>query len=331
MFLTPRQIRRRLRTKSPTDKKLIVSPISDNTLGDNGSINLSLGSKFYDTLAGEHTSDEYSIAPSSFIVAVTTEYISIPADLVGFIQGKSSWGRIGLLSNTNTYINPGFSGHLTIELANLGTQEIALKRGLNICFLMLSFKDGKPSDFDLQENEDDFDIDFYFAPFDKEIFSFLAKHPEYLTKLSPRRFEELIAEILAEMGYEVRLTPASRDGGRDIFAYIGTPIGKLLTIVECKRYMPGHNVGIEIVERFLWTINEKDNASCGLIATTSQFTRGALDLQKKYAWKLHLKALNDLQGWMEELSGDFSFSKDRSLWVQTNTLANKSLRRTLLP
>jgi restriction system protein len=143
--------------------------------------------------------------------------------------------------------------------------------------------------------------------------------------LSPRRFEELIAEILKEMGFEVKLTPATRDGGRDVFAYFNTPVGKLLTIVECKRYLPGNNVGIDVVERFLWTINEKDKASCGLIITTSQFTKGALALQKEYAWRLQLKAYEDLHEWLCSLNADFSYSKDKRYWIQnyTKPTANK--------
>ncbi|MCX5893316.1 MAG: restriction endonuclease, partial [Deltaproteobacteria bacterium] len=123
----------------------------------------------------------------------------------------------------------------------------------------------------------------------KEIIRYIAKHPDFIHSLTPRKFEYLIAEILIDMGAEIELTPETRDGGRDILAAFNTPIGKILTLVECKKLSADRKVGIDIVERFLWTIEHKDRATCGLIATTSYFSSGAIKLQDSYRWKLKLK------------------------------------------
>ena len=62
----------------------------------------------------------------------------------------------------------------------------------------------------------------------------LNKNPTDLYQLSSRRFEELVAELLIRKGYNVELTPATRDGGKDIYAARKDDLGSFLYIVECK-------------------------------------------------------------------------------------------------
>ena len=147
-----------------------------------------------------------------------------------------------------------------------------------------------------------------------ELVSYLNKHPEYMYKMSPRKFEELVAELLRDMGYGVRLPPETRDRGRDILARIESPLGEILTIVECKRYAPERTVGINIVERFLWTIEQKDKASCGVIATTSFFTAGAKALEDEYRWKLKLRDYSHLREWIGKY-GTWKQQKESHLWT----------------
>jgi restriction system protein len=64
----------------------------------------------------------------------------------------------------------------------------------------------------------------------------LKKRPEDISKLSSRKYEELVAELLSDIGYDVELTPATRDGGKDILAYFKTDCGTFLCLVEAKRF-----------------------------------------------------------------------------------------------
>ena len=64
----------------------------------------------------------------------------------------------------------------------------------------------------------------------------LKKQPDTIYKLTSRKFEELLADLLTDMGWEVELTKATRDGGKDILAYLQTDVGKLLCLVEAKKY-----------------------------------------------------------------------------------------------
>jgi len=143
-----------------------------------------------------------------------------------------------------------------------------------------------------------------------EFIKYLARHPNLLYDIEPRRFEMLIAELLTDMGYEVELTPQSRDGGRDILAAFNLPHGKILTLVECKRFRPDRKIGIDILERFLWVLDRKDRASCGLIATTSYFSSEAIATEKEYKWRLGLKDFDGLRDWLSRYG----------MWTQNNNL-----------
>lgn len=89
----------------------------------------------------------------------------------------------------------------------------------------------------------------------------LRRQPQSIYELPPREFEELIAELLSDLGYEVELTPASRDGGKDILAYMSTPHGRLLCLVEAKRYRQDRPVGVELVRQLYGTLIDADASS----------------------------------------------------------------------
>lgn len=85
------------------------------------------------------------------------------------------------------------------------------------------------------------------ADINEEALRYLAKHPALLYQISSRKFEEVIATLLRDFGFEVDLTQATRDGGVDIYAYLRTKIGSFLTLVECKHYRPENFVGVGVV------------------------------------------------------------------------------------
>jgi restriction endonuclease Mrr len=127
--------------------------------------------------------------------------------------------------------------------------------------------------------------------------SYLAKHPEKLYDLSPRKFEELIADILKDFGFDVELTQATRDGGKDIYAYIKNQVTSFLTFVECKRWSPTKPVGIEIVQR-LYGVQQINKANKGMIVTTSYFSRPAIEESKRYENLMDLNDYNDIKKWL---------------------------------
>lgn len=77
--------------------------------------------------------DEFILHPHEFALGCTAEYFEFPDDLVGHLDGKSSLGRLGLVVHaTAGYFDPGFSGHGTLELANVAPKPIILRAGMLI-------------------------------------------------------------------------------------------------------------------------------------------------------------------------------------------------------
>lgn len=86
--------------------------------------------------------EPFVLHPGEFVLASTLEVITLGDDLAARIEGKSSLGRLGLLTHSTAgFIDPGFSGHVTLELSNVATLPIRLWPGMKIgqlCIFRLS-------------------------------------------------------------------------------------------------------------------------------------------------------------------------------------------------
>jgi dCTP deaminase len=159
------------------DKKIVVTPIIDarRQFGPS-SIDVRLGTEFVvletANLSHVNTLDDaerlrvgieryskkihidankpFHLHPGEFALACTLEYVKLPDDIAGRIEGRSSWGRVGLLVHaTAGFIDPGFAGTLTFELSNAGRVPITLKPGLRvgqICFMKMLSRSRIPYD-----------------------------------------------------------------------------------------------------------------------------------------------------------------------------------------
>jgi len=173
----------------------------------------------------------------------------------------------------------------------------------------------------LQKAQDE--ISIALAPINEHLIRHLADRPQLLYELNPRRFEELVAKLLTDMGYEVELTPPTHDGGRDILAVLKIPLGEILTVVDCKRYSHDRRIGPDIVRQLLWVAERRDNASRAMIATTTFFTSGARDLEREYRWRLTLSDFNDLISWLSKY-GKWVNDKSTGLWLPRNKVVQSS-------
>lgn len=79
--------------------------------------------------------DRLWLHPNQFILGSTLEFVRFPDHLSGYVLGRSSWGRVGLLVATAIMVHPGYAGSLTLELVNHGEGPIALYPGLRIAQL----------------------------------------------------------------------------------------------------------------------------------------------------------------------------------------------------
>lgn len=131
-----------------------------------------------------------------------------------------------------------------------------------------------------------------------KLISLLAREPGYLHRLSPRAFEEVVAEIFARQGFEVHLTKQTRDGGKDIIALYNKLGISTKYIIECKRYT-NKPIGIELVQR-LAGVRHALSANKAILATTSRFTSPAMEWAKQEVnlWSLDLKDYEDIVSWL---------------------------------
>jgi len=161
LVLSDRSIREEL-----ASGRLRIAPLSDDMLQPS-SVDLRLDRLFrvFDAGARETidvrepcddctrlvTVDEglpFVVRPGQLVLANTLETITLPDDLVARLDGRSSLGRLGLLVHaTAGYVDPGFSGKLTLELSNASPLPIALYPGMKVCqisFLRLTTPVDRP-------------------------------------------------------------------------------------------------------------------------------------------------------------------------------------------
>lgn len=86
--------------------------------------------------------EPFVLHPGEFVLGSTYEVVTLPDDVAARLEGKSSLGRLGLLTHSTAgFIDPGFSGHVTLELANVATLPILLYPGMKIgqvCFFRMT-------------------------------------------------------------------------------------------------------------------------------------------------------------------------------------------------
>lgn len=80
--------------------------------------------------------DSFIVQPGEFVLGVTQESLTLPDDLVARVEGRSSLGRLGIIvHSTAGFVDPGFSGTITLEISNLNRMPVALYPGMRICQL----------------------------------------------------------------------------------------------------------------------------------------------------------------------------------------------------
>lgn len=151
------------------EERLVVSPLLRESQIRGSSIDLRLGHEFillqrslvshidptreaeWDTIL--HRSQQrvrvslfkkFTLHPGQLVLGATLEYLSLPKNVSANVEGRSSWGRLGLIIATATAIAPGFKGCLTLELLNGGEAPLVVYPGVRIAQLVLSTVIGAP-------------------------------------------------------------------------------------------------------------------------------------------------------------------------------------------
>jgi HJR/Mrr/RecB family endonuclease len=146
----------------------------------------------------------------------------------------------------------------------------------------------------------------------ERLISELSVSPTELLKLSPREFEELIAELWRRFGYEVELTARTKDGGRDVIA-VRKAEADIRFLIECKRYRPENKIGVALV-RALYGVKVHEHATKAILATTSTFTAGAEKFFDAHKWELEPRDHLGVLDWLKR-ARSFTKEPETGLWV----------------
>jgi len=135
---------------------------------------------------------------------------------------------------------------------------------------------------------------------DLRLLAYLHNNPKEIYGLTPRQFEELVAELLAKSGFQTKLGPRGRDDGVDVFAERETDLGPELVIVQVKRYREDRKIGQPIIKQLHADVSDRD-ASKGLLVTSSSFSRDAQKYIDLHKYKLAGKDFEGVKKWIAEI------------------------------
>ncbi len=155
------------------------------------------------------------------------------------------------------------------------------------------------SQFDLQQEVQGKSILTMSAQVNDELVEYFLHNPDHLRSMNHRSFEELIAELWAGFGYCTELTQATRDGGYDIIAIGNGEVAECKFLIECKRYKAERKVGIQPV-RSLHGVVHSEQATKGILVTTSSFTSPAEKFLGKNKWILEGRDFEDILEWLKQ-------------------------------
>ena len=151
-----KEIKRRLDLPLTSNKSLIITPLLSNKQISDSAIDLRLGNEFilfkkrsfpvlnvfneklrmeslkYFEIVKIDYDSEIVLHPNQLVLGSTFEYIKLPCDVISYVIGKSTWGRMGLITATAIKVDPGFRGVITLELVNIGEVPLILKPKMKI-------------------------------------------------------------------------------------------------------------------------------------------------------------------------------------------------------
>ena len=137
-----------------------------------------------------------------------------------------------------------------------------------------------------------------------QILELIRKSPETIYEIEWRKWEEIIAAAYKQQGFDVTLTPRSKDKGRDVIA-TRKDLGSIRIFDQVKAYRPGHVVTAEEVRAMVGVLTLEPNVSKGLVTTTSNFAPGVLqdpEIARLMPFRLELKARDALLEWLTTIA-----------------------------
>lgn len=145
------------------------------------------------------------------------------------------------------------------------------------------------------------DVPQLIVEWNQQLADYIVSDPKILHNLSPRAFEELIADIFSSFGYRVELTAQTRDGGKDIIAIRTDNSIATKLLIECKRYSPARKIGVALI-RELYAVKTLERATKAIMATTTTYSLEARALEAQHRYELELKDFSAIAEWAKSYS-----------------------------
>jgi hypothetical protein len=136
-----------------------------------------------------------------------------------------------------------------------------------------------------------------FEVIDAQLKEFFAKNPHVLHYLHHRKFEEFLASLFEDLGYEVELGPGSGDRGVDLRLLMRTDTGPFLILVQAKKYAPHRPITLQPVQALFGAV-EAEKASQGLLVSTSRFHPAAKRFAQEQPYRIQLAGPAEIQQWL---------------------------------
>jgi hypothetical protein len=133
-----------------------------------------------------------------------------------------------------------------------------------------------------------------------ELIEYFAKNPKLLHDLHWRQFEELLAEVFKNQGFETELGPGQADGGVDLRLIQRTDIGDMLILVQAKKYAAHRKIQLEPVKA-LWASVEDEQANKGILVSTSEFIPAAQKFATRHPYRLELAGPEKITSWLQNI------------------------------
>lgn len=137
-----------------------------------------------------------------------------------------------------------------------------------------------------------------------ELIAALKSDDQLLSEITPRQFEEIVAEVFKAKGYEVDITKKTRDGGKDVIAIHTDSLGiRNKYFIECKCYSESNKISVDVVRALYGVKNTKDGPNKAVVVTTSTFTSDArkfVENEASSSWDLSLVDREQLLQWLNE-------------------------------
>lgn len=162
---------------------------------------------------------------------------------------------------------------------------------------------------------EDFDLSLAELEYAKIHFLILqiSEDKELLYSVTPREFEQIVERVFNDAGFETVLTPATRDGGKDIIAtkyVMGKPV---VFYIECKRYGREQKVGVATVQR-LYGVQTDDKINKAVLVTTSRFTSGARQFAERQKTLIDLYDVDEFHALLQKSADKYRCENSCKDW-----------------